>query len=111
MSARSFSIRRIILFGLFLNVLFIDAAAQTKSLFNGTDLTGWHADVPQMDTDTAAKTPFLVRNGLLVSLGKPGGHLITDASFSNYRLELEYRFAGEPGNCGVLVHASTPRVL
>jgi hypothetical protein len=111
MSARSFSIRRIILFGLFLNVFVTDAAAQTKSLFNGTDLTGWHADVPQMDTDTAAKTPFLVRNGLLVSLGKPGGHLITDASFSNYRLEVEYRFTGEPGNCGVLVHASTPRVL
>ncbi len=96
---------------MFLNVFVTDAAAQTKSLFNGTDLTGWHADVPQMDTDTAAKTPFLVRNGLLVSLGKPGGHLITDASFSNYRLEVEYRFTGEPGNCGVLVHASTPRVL
>ena len=29
----------------------------------------------------------------------------------NYRLEVEYRFAGKPGNCGVLVHASTPRAL
>jgi hypothetical protein len=26
-------------------------------------------------------------------------------------LQVEYRFAGEPGNCGVLVHASTPRAL
>jgi hypothetical protein len=24
---------------------------------------------------------------------------------------VQYRFAGEPGNCGVLVHASTPRAL
>ncbi len=24
---------------------------------------------------------------------------------------MEYRFAGKPGNCGVLVHASTPRAL
>jgi hypothetical protein len=24
---------------------------------------------------------------------------------------VEYRFAGDPGNCGVLVHASTPRAL
>ena len=48
---------------------------------------------------------------MLVSLGKPGGHLITDASYENYRLELEYRFAAKPGNCGVLVHSSTPRAL
>jgi len=44
-------------------------------------------------------------------LGTPGGHLITDAVYENYRLEVEYRFAGQPGNCGVLVHASTPRAL
>ncbi|MGC9344943.1 MAG: 3-keto-disaccharide hydrolase, partial [Bacteroidales bacterium] len=55
--------------------------------------------------------PFIVREGMLVSLGDPRGHLITDSVFENYRLIAEYRFAGEPGNCGVLVHASTPRVL
>lgn len=37
--------------------------------------------------------------------------MITDSVFSNYRLEVEYRFAAVPGNCGVLVHASTPRAL
>lgn len=83
----------------------------SKSLFNGRDLTGWHIDVPKMDNDTSARSPFLVRNGLLVSLGTPPGHLITDDSYKNYRLEVEYRFAGVPGNCGVLVHASTPRAL
>ena len=81
------------------------------SLFNGKDLSGWHADVPKMDNDPTVKTPFIVRNGLLVSLGKPGGHLITDAAYQNYRLEVEYRFAGKPGNCGALVHVSTPRAL
>ena len=50
-------------------------------------------------------------NGFLVSLGEPRGHLITDAVFKNYRLDVEYRFPNEPGNCGVLVHASTPRAL
>jgi len=83
----------------------------TRSLFNGKDLTGWHVDVPKMDNDTSVKSPFIVRNGMLVSLGTPGGHLITDDKFKNYRLEVEYRFAGVPGNCGVLVHASTPRAL
>jgi hypothetical protein len=82
-----------------------------KSLFNGKDLSGWHADVPKMDNDPSVKSPFIVRNGLLVSLGTPGGHLITNASYQNYRLEVEYRFAGKPGNCGALVHASTPRAL
>jgi len=37
--------------------------------------------------------------------------LITDSVYSNYRLQFQYRFAGKPGNCGVLVHASTPRAL
>jgi hypothetical protein len=88
-----------------------NAQTKAKSLFNGKDLTGWHADVPEMDKNAAVKSPFIVRNGLLVSLGTPGGHLITDSLYQNYRLEVQYRFAGKPGNCGVLVHASTPRAL
>lgn len=87
------------------------AEESSRSLFNGRDLAGWHVDVPAMDKDSAAKSPFVVRDGMLVSLGTPGGHLITDDEFDNYRLVVEYRFAGPPGNCGVLVHASTPRAL
>lgn len=86
-------------------------SSQTISLFNGTDLSGWHADVPDLDKDSTLQFPFIVRNNMLVSLGTPGGHLITDLVFRDYRLEVEYRFAGTPGNCGVLVHASTPRAL
>ena len=85
--------------------------SQTHSLFNGKDLAGWHVDVPEMDTNAQARNPFIVRNGLLVSLGEPNGHLITDAVYKTFRLKVEYRFAGKPGNCGVLVFASTPRVL
>lgn len=81
------------------------------SLFNGSDLSGWHVDVPAMDANPDTLNPFIVRDGMLVSLGTPGGHIITDKAFQNYRLLVEYRFAGEPGNCGVLVHASTPRAL
>lgn len=86
-----------------------EKSVESKNLFNGKDLTGWHADVPAMDKNPQAKSPFIVRDGKLVSLGTPGGHLITDKAFENYRLEVEYRFAGKPGNCGVLVHASKPR--
>lgn len=105
------SYRTLLLF-LFLSLIFFSCKdVDPIQLFNGTDLSGWHADVPAMDTSTAIQSPFIIRSGLLVSLGTPPGHLITDAVYENYKLEVEYRFAGTPGNCGVLVHASTPRAL
>jgi len=85
--------------------------SKARSLFNGKDLKGWHVDVPKLDKYPDAKGPFIVRDGKLVSLGNPNGHLITDDKFQNYRLEVQYRFAAKPGNCGVLVHASKPRAL
>jgi len=81
------------------------------SLFDGKSLSGWYMDVPDLQKDSSLRKPFIVRDGLLVSLGTPGGHLISEKSYDNYILEFEYRFAGKPGNCGVLVHASTPRAL
>ena len=89
----------------------VAAGGQTVSLFNGKDLSGWTADVPAADNDASVSPSFIVRDGLLVSMGEPRGHLISDRSFSNYRLDVEYRFPGKGGNCGVLVHASTPRAL
>ncbi len=81
------------------------------ALFDGTTLSGWHADVPAADADSKAPPSFVVRDGHLVSQGTPEGHLISNESFGDYRLTVEWRWLGEPGNCGVLVHASTPRRL
>lgn len=109
-------------------------SGETVSLFNGKDLTGWTMDIPDRDEmnpeleveikegimtfDTrkvdwwrANPPAFIVRDGLLVSLGRPLGHLITEEKFSNYKLVVEYRFPKNAGNCGVLVHSSTPRRL
>ena len=80
-------------------------------MFNGVDLAGWHADVPEADKNPTLAPSFAAREGVLVSLGSPEGHLISDESYSDYRLVVEYRWQGEPGNCGILVHASTPRKL
>lgn len=85
--------------------------AQTRSLFNFKNFDGWHIDVPALDNNPNGKNPFIIRNSMLVSLADPQGHIITDSVYQNYRLEIEYRFAGKPGNCGVILHASTPRVL
>jgi hypothetical protein len=81
------------------------------ALFDGKDLSGWEADVPARDRDEKAPPSFVVRDGMLVSLGEPQGHLVTTTAYRDYRLEVEYRFPGQGGNCGVLVHASRPRAL
>jgi hypothetical protein len=87
------------------------AAAEPVSLFDGRNLDGWYADVPAADGKEEKNPSFIVRDGLLVSLGSPGGHLITEKEYSDYKLTVEYRFAAQPGNCGVLIHASKPRAL
>jgi hypothetical protein len=89
----------------------VSLGGETIALFNGKDLSGWKADVPSADGNPDLPPVFIVRDSKLVSLGKPGGHLITTDRFSNYKLVVEYRFAKEGGNCGVLVNASTPRRL
>ncbi len=100
------------LFLLFAFILGIQTAANSQvSLFDGKSLSGWYMDVPDLQKDSSLRIPFIVRDGLLVSLGTPQGHLISEKSYENYMLEFEYRFADKPGNCGVLVHASTPRSL
>ena len=87
------------------------STAPVVPLFNGVDLEGWHTDIPASEKRGELPASFLVEDGVLVSRGKPLGHLITDESYEDYRLAVEYRWPGEPGNCGVLVHCSTPRRL
>ena len=91
--------------------LSLSALAAAEPLFNGKDLKGWTPDVPSADGKTDAPPSFIVRDGLLVSKGDPKGHLVSDKSYSDYKLEVEYRFPGKGGNCGVLIHASEPRAL
>jgi hypothetical protein len=98
-------------FSFFLFFSYAWAEPKAQSLFNGKNLTGWTMDVPAHEKKPDLAKPFIVRDGMLVSLGKPFGHLLTEDEFENYRLIAEYRFAGKPGNCGVLVHASTLRNL
>ena len=85
--------------------------ARAIQLFNGRDLSGWKPDVPTKDTNPGAPDSFIVRDGMLVSLGTPRGHLLSESEYRDYRLEVEYRFPGKPGNCGVLVHATRLRAL
>jgi hypothetical protein len=71
------------------------------ALFNGKDLTGWVQYLP--DHADPSKT-WLVKDGLIRCTGSPAGYLRTEKNFRNYLLAVEWRWAGAPGNSGVLLH-------
>ena len=82
-----------------------------EPLFNGKDLSGWTTDVLKADGNPDIQPSFIVRDGKLVSLGRPTGYLISKKSYKNYKLTIEYRFSRNAGDCGVLVHVSKLRYL
>ena len=59
-------------------------------LFNGTDLTGWHA---------LGTNQWIAVNGVLQS-PKSGANLVTDRMFTDYKLHLEFRYP-KGSNSGV----------
>jgi len=49
-------------------------------------------------------------DGVIAVAGKPSGFVATRATYANYRLHVEWRWPGKPGNGGVLLHvASGPK--
>ena len=59
-------------------------------LFNGTDLTGWHA---------LGDNQWVAENGVLRS-PKSGANLVTDATFKDFKLHIEFRYP-KGSNSGV----------
>ena len=83
----------------------IDAGAKVE-LFNGKDLSGWKAFVPDLSKD--GKDPlsvWSVKDGVLCCAGSPVGYIQTEALYDSFILELEWRFdpAKGEGNSGVLL--------
>ena len=74
------------------------------ALFNGGDLEGWH--VYLKDAGAEPKDVWKVRNGEIWCTGNPTGFLRTKEQYSDYKLELEWRWPEKPGNSGVLLHMS-----
>ena len=80
------------------------ATTQALDLFNGRDFQGWELlagkDMPPEGAFTA------LAGGVIASSGQPTGFLATTASYRNYRLHVEWRWPGKPGNSGILLHIS-----
>ncbi len=71
-------------------------APSWKPLFNGKDLSGWQP------VNVAADT-FSVRDGIIVSTGKPTGVMRTERMYENFIAELEWRHMQPGGNAGFFV--------
>jgi len=85
-------------------------------LFDGKGLDGWECFLTKPDVKLT--DVWSVEDGLLVCKGEPLGYLYTKASFTSFRLIVEWRWAPgtKPGNSGVLLritgeHAFLPKCI
>lgn len=118
-------------------VLIVAACSSTPStdpheeawhpLFNGENLDGWHVQIAGYPLDENFGNTFRVEDGILKvryegydSLRGRYGHLVSDTSFSYYKVRAEYRFVGEQvaggadwarRNNGIMVHSQPARTM
>jgi hypothetical protein len=82
-------------------------ASQRKvALWNGKDFSGWKFFLPDNNLDV--RQVWSVKSGVIHCRGRPNGYMRTIGDHSNYKLHLEWRWAGKPTNSGVLLHMSGP---
>jgi hypothetical protein len=85
-------------------LLCVSCGERQTQLFNGKDLAGWTFSLDTASTVPAADV-FGVKDGVITIAGQPFGYMITDESFSDYKLHLEWRWPAEPTNSGIFIHA------
>ncbi len=82
---------------------------QKTALFNGKDLSGWTKVItaePGSDPDVT----WTVADGVIRCTGKPFGYLMTQQSFADFKLHVEYRWyaTAEQMNSGIFVLKTGP---
>ena len=75
-------------------------------LWNGKDFCGWKLFIPDESVDVG--TVWSVKDGVIRCEGKPKGYMRTETAYANYILHVEWRWPGEGGNSGVLLHTNGP---
>lgn len=83
--------------------------AQKIQLFNGKDFAGW-IKVIKAEPGSSPDTTWTVTNGVIRCTGKPFGYLMTQQSYVDYKLHVEYRWYGtsEQMNSGIFVLKTGP---
>jgi hypothetical protein len=68
------------------------SAQDTIKLFNQKNLEGWYAYEPQSGRHTNASELFHVENHIIRMYGDKAGYLMSEQSFSNFKLTVEFRW-------------------
>ena len=85
-------------------LVFASCGERQTSLFNGKDLDGWSFSLAP-NSEVEADDVFGVEDGVITIAGQPFGYMITDGTYSNYKLHVEWRWVDEPANSGIFVLA------
>lgn len=91
---------------LFALLTVLTAGAQNKSRVNFSDISKWQ--IVLKDKTVAPAEIFSMKEGILIIGSKTTGYLRTKKKYSNYTLDLEWRWTAKPGNGGVLLHIQSP---
>ena len=83
---------------------FLSCGERETKLFNGKNLDGWTFHLAP-DSDVPAAEVFGVKDGVITIAGQPFGYMITEQSFRDYKLHVEWRWVAEPSNSGIFLHA------
>lgn len=83
--------------------------AQKTALFNGQDLSGW-TKVITAEPNSAPDATWTVADGVIRCTGKPFGYLMTQQSYADFKLHVEYRWyaTAEQMNSGIFVLKTGP---
>ncbi|WP_373397609.1 DUF1080 domain-containing protein [Algoriphagus halophilus] len=98
-----------------------------RELFNGKDLDNWMIKISKHELNDNFANTFRVEDGMMQvrydgydQFDRQYGHIFYDESFSNYVLQVQYRFVGEQAtggegwawrNSGAMLHGQDPRTM
>ena len=88
------------LFIALLSVFTLSACDKKESLFNGKNLDGWTC---YLADSTPVNAVYSAKDGAINIKGKPFGFIRTNKTYSNFRLQLKWRYVNEEGNSGIFV--------
>ncbi len=71
---------------------FFSCSPKFKPLFNGTNLNGWYAYTATENKQVNAQDIYAVSDNMIRMYGEKVGYLMSNKSFKNFELTVEYRW-------------------